>query len=149
MKHLDEASIIEVEDYFRLYNVDSNECKKLETSIAKEGYEMLKKLNEDDKIKFLADSIRDRDLSISSDLYFSKQEGIELGIEQGIELGKEQGIELGKQEKTIQIVKAFYQNGCPLDLISKSTGLSVEEIDRKSTRLNSSHRSLSRMPSSA
>ena len=86
MKHLDEASIIEVEDYFRLYNVDSNECKKLETSIAKEGYEMLKKLNEDDKIKFLADSIRDRDLSISSDLYFSKQEGIELGIEQGIEL---------------------------------------------------------------
>ena len=73
---------------------------------------MLKKLNEDEKIKFLADSIRDRDLSISSDLYFSKQEGIELG----------------KQEKTIQIVKAFYQNGCPLDLISKSTGLSVEEI---------------------
>ena len=120
LKHLDEASIIEVEDYFRLYNVDSNECKKLETSIAKEGYEMLKKLNEDDKIKFLADSIRDRDLSISSDLYFSKQEGIELG--------KEQGIELGKQEKTIQIVKALYQNGCSLDLISKSTGLSVEEI---------------------
>ena len=38
---------------------------------------MLKKLNEDHKIKFLADSIRDHVLSISSD--FSKQESIDLG----------------------------------------------------------------------
>ena len=40
-------------------------------------------------------------------------------------------------------------SGVPSIAIPKTTEVIVIETDRKSTRLNSSHRSLSRMPSSA
>ena len=45
----------------------------------------------------------------------------------------------------IKVLEHFAQDGKPLDSLLED----VIQQDRKSTRLNSSHRSLSRMPSSA
>ena len=51
--------------------------------------------------------------------------GIEKGIKQGIEKGIEQGINQNKKE----IAKALLENNIDIDIISKSTGLSIEEIN--------------------
>ena len=57
-----------------------------------------------------------------------KDEGIREGIEQGIQQGIEQGIEQGSTTKAKEIVKALLENNVDIDIISKSTGLSIEEI---------------------
>ena len=47
----------------------------------------------------------------------------------GLELGREQGRAEGEAQKQREIAKNFKNSGVPLDLISKNTGLSVEEIE--------------------
>ena len=79
---------------------------------------MLKKLNEDEKARFIAASIEDKERAYNSDMYYSRLKGIQQGKLEGI------------QENTIKMVKALYENGASLDLISKSTGLSIDEIKK-------------------
>ena len=54
-----------------------------------------------------------------------KQEGFREGMEKGIEKGIEKGMEKGKAE----IARNFKNDGIPLDVIARNTGLSVEEIE--------------------
>ena len=44
--------------------------------------------------------------------------------------GKQEGIELGKQEGIEKMIISFYNNGATNELIAKSTGLSIDEIER-------------------
>lgn len=53
-------------------------------------------------------------------------EGHELGLKDGIEQGKKEGLELGKKELTINLLK----NNVPLDLISKSSDYTIEELEK-------------------
>ena len=73
--------------------------------------------------------------------YLGKDEGVEI-------LEARTGIKEGKGVSTIQIATAAASLGYPTDFYSKHI-LFNEEKDRKSTRLNSSHTDISRMPSSA
>jgi len=50
--------------------------------------------------------------------------------EEMLELDKKHYIEVGREENRKEIVKSFYQNGASLELISKSTGLSIEDINK-------------------
>ena len=52
---------------------------------------------------------------------------------------------LGKKGEIVNVSDAYARNV----IFAKKLGLEATGKDRKSTRLNSSHRSLSRMPSSA
>lgn len=112
LNHLDKAGIIELEEFFSLFKINKQNQMEFKTEIAKEAYTMLMEINEDTKKKILAQAIEDKELNERSEKYYIKQEGIELGI---------------KQEK-IQMVKSLYQNGVSLELISKSSGLSIDEI---------------------
>ncbi|MEG1659943.1 MAG: Rpn family recombination-promoting nuclease/putative transposase, partial [Bacteroides sp.] len=56
------------------------------------------------------------------------QQGIEQGIEQGMQQGIEQGIEVGHEEEKSKIARKMKSDGLPVDIISKYTGLSTEEI---------------------
>ena len=60
------------------------------------------------------------------------EQGIEKGIVQGIEKGIEQGIEKGLIEGKIQakleMAKSLKDNGVPLEVIVKTSGLTIEEI---------------------
>ena len=113
LNHLDKAGIIELEEFFSLFKINKQNQMEFKTEIAKEAYTMLMEINEDTKKKILAQAIEDKELNERSEKYYIKQEGIELGI---------------KQEK-IQMVKSLYQNGVSLELISKSSGLSIDEIN--------------------
>ena len=59
--------------------------------------------------------------------------GIAIGEERGIAIGEERGIaigeERGEREQAIRIAKSMKEDGIPEDVISKHTGLSLEEIE--------------------
>lgn len=58
-----------------------------------------------------------------------RQEGIKEGIEEGRQEGIREGIEEGSQNKTISIAKNLLNLNISIEDISKSTGLSLEEIE--------------------
>ena len=69
----------------------------------------------------------------------------------GVGLGSETGVGFGIQEKALGLQLAGMASQIALNQsqANKNNAYRDWETDRKSTRLNSSHRSLSRMPSSA
>ena len=60
------------------------------------------------------------------------EEGMEKGIEKGIKEGKLEGLKEGKlegiKENSYTIAKNLKKDGMDINLISKYTGLSIEEI---------------------
>ena len=72
--------------------------------------------NDEDFVKFLDDETEDR-LFVNTFIDIGKKEGIEQGIEQGAE------------QKNIEIVKKMLQENINIELISKITNLSIQEIN--------------------
>ena len=57
-----------------------------------------------------------------------RREGIKEGIEEGIKKGRKEGKLEGLKEGQISMAKAMKKDGADIKLISKYTGLSIEEI---------------------
>ena len=55
-----------------------------------------------------------------------REEAVEEGYSSGYGIGKKDGIEQNRCEMIIQL----YKNGASLDLISKSSGLSITEVEK-------------------
>ena len=51
-----------------------------------------------------------------------------LGRKEGRKEGREEGREEGRKERTRELAKGFRDSGVPIDLISKQSGLSEDEI---------------------
>ena len=58
------------------------------------------------------------------------KEGLEKGLEEGHEKGLKEGLEKGREEEKIEIVRKMKSDGLLDDVISKYTGLPIEEIER-------------------
>ena len=84
--------------------------------------------------KYIKDQIAIQKYGYKQGIEDGKSEGIEIGRSEGIEIGKSEGIEIGRSEgsknKSIQIVKKMLEEKINIELISKVTGLSVEEIQK-------------------
>ena len=52
------------------------------------------------------------------------------GYDDGKEDGKAEGLEEGARAKEIEIAKNLLQKGVSIDLVSESTGLSIEELNK-------------------
>ncbi len=52
------------------------------------------------------------------------------GHEEGHEKGLKEGLEKGREEEKMEIVRKMKSDGLPDDVISKYTGLPIEEIER-------------------
>jgi predicted transposase/invertase (TIGR01784 family) len=59
----------------------------------------------------------------------AREEGLEEGIIKGLELGKAEGLEEGISKGMELAALRLFELGLPLDIISKSTGLSAEELE--------------------
>ena len=68
-------------------------------------------------------------MSMEEDAIKMENSRINAGIEKGIEKGIEQGIIQGSTEKANEIARSLLENNIDIDIISKSTGLSIEEIN--------------------
>jgi predicted transposase/invertase (TIGR01784 family) len=55
-----------------------------------------------------------------------REEALQLGIERGRKEGKEEG----KKEKAIEMAKKLKKKGIDVDIISETSGLSKEEIEK-------------------
>ena len=64
------------------------------------------------------------------------EQGIEQGLEQGLEQGREQGLEQGREQgsksKALDMAKNLKLAGISIDIIAKSSGLSIKEIENLS-----------------
>src|SRR5690606_3892393 len=58
------------------------------------------------------------------------EKGREEGMEKGIEKGMERGMEKGREVERTEIAKVLKKNGASIELITKSTGFSREEIEQ-------------------
>ncbi|TAD94761.1 MAG: hypothetical protein EAZ97_16380, partial [Bacteroidetes bacterium] len=58
------------------------------------------------------------------------RKGLKKGLEEGLQKGMEKGLEKGKKERNIEIAKSLKLKNIPLEIISETTGLSVEEIEK-------------------
>jgi predicted transposase/invertase (TIGR01784 family) len=56
------------------------------------------------------------------------------GLEEGLEVGMEEGIEIGKKEgeksKAVEIAKKLKTKGIDYSIISETSGLTIEEIEK-------------------
>ena len=80
--------------------------------------------------KYIKDQIAIQKYGYKQGIEDGKSEGIEIGRSEGIEIGKSEGIEIGSKNKSIQIVKKMLEEKINIELISKVTGISVEEIQK-------------------
>ncbi len=93
------------------------ELEKVEIEI-KEAKAQLVRLSEDRKEGEQYEKRRESRLNEVSTLAYAEEKGMVKGIEQGAKLEK------------IEIAKNLIQNGLDNKLISKSTGLSLEEVEK-------------------
>ena len=49
---------------------------------------------------------------------------------EGTNIGKNEGINIGKNEKAFKIAKDLKDSGVKIDIISKTTGLSKDQIEK-------------------
>lgn len=58
------------------------------------------------------------------------KEGLKKGLEEGLQKGMEKGLEKGLEKGKQEIAKSLKLKNIPLEIISETTGLSVEEIEK-------------------
>ena len=80
------------------------------------------KVNEDPKFREY--------MSVEEDQRKIQNSLISEAEERGIEKGIEQGIEKGKNTRNIEIAKNLLQKNIDINIISETTGLSKEEVEK-------------------
>lgn len=98
----------------------------------KKAKEKLSKLRYDEETLTVIKSIEEKEMDNEAAKYNSHQKGLEEGEKKGIEKGREEGLkeglEKGIKEKSIEIAKNMLKDNVDINIISKYSGLSVEEI---------------------
>ena len=72
----------------------------------------------------------DNSMMVMWDNYAVYKHAEEKGIKKGIEKGIENGIEKGEKKRNKEIALNLLKYNTPIDVITKSTGLSIDEIKK-------------------
>ena len=59
---------------------------------------------------------------------YAKETGLEEGLAKGLAKGLVKGREEGREERNMEVAINLLQLGTPCEIVSKATGLSLEEI---------------------
>ena len=141
----DEEGHIETEQYHSIhlvleniidkqYNVDNEIQKMVKLLRCKTIEEMEEKFKGDDV--YMAAIRKVEDLSTDPNFigYYDKEEAIKRDLEDmretGYDEGMEEGLVKGKKNEKIEIAKTMYQDNVSTEMISKYTGLTIEEIGK-------------------
>ena len=114
----------EIENWIKFVNNYEN-YKTYDAGIS-EAKKKLSKLRYDDETLTVIKSIEEKEMDNEAAKYNSHQKGLEEGEKKGIEKGREEGL----KEKSIEIAKNMLKEGLDINLISKLSGLTVEEINK-------------------
>ena len=91
--------------------------------------EELERLSENDEFRVLYDAEKMRRKEINS----ARLDGYDDGYDDG----KAEGLEAGAKAEKISIAKNFLKDGISIEIVSKNTGLSEDEINNLLDELNS------------
>ena len=97
--------------------------KELEKAIEKLEY-----ISKNQQEKYIIDSFTDYERDYYNDLNYEKQEGIKEGLEKGKEEGLKEGLDKGLKEGKIEMAKNMLKDNVDINIISKYSGLSIDEI---------------------
>jgi predicted transposase/invertase (TIGR01784 family) len=92
------------------------------SKMIKEEYEAMLK----DKVKYNMDKAYAKEEGLRQGI----NQGIKQGIKQGLKQGKEEGLKQGEMNKAKKMAKILLQSGVDINIISQSSGLTVEEIEK-------------------
>ena len=95
--------------------------------------EVIKKVfevNADEKIRARLDSQEMYAIDYNIAMGEAEEKGMQRGLQKGLEKGLEQGLEQGSRIKELEIAKNMKDMGLDVEVISKATSLSVEEINK-------------------
>ncbi len=70
-----------------------------------------------------------RDEGFSEGVEKGREKGLEEGVEIGVERGREEGVEIGIEQEKIQIAQNCLKEGFSIEMISKLTGLTLEQVE--------------------
>lgn len=93
----------------------------LKNGTINKAVETLKYVSADDVIRFEYDQRRKAKLDHAAEMAEK--------LEEGIEIGREEGREEGEMKKAVVTAKTALEEGLPIELISKLTGLGIEKIE--------------------
>lgn len=117
----------EKETYLAMFRAESFEEMRNIANGNKEALkvvEELERLSENDEFRVLYDAEKMRRKEINS----ARLDGYDDGYGNGYEIGITKGKEEGAKAEKIAIANNLLKNGISIDLVSESTGLSVEEL---------------------
>ena len=92
----------------------------------KKAKEVLEEISQDEREIYLAE-LREKYIM---DQKAIEGAGFDKGLEAGVEIGRNQGIKQGKRNEKIQIAKNLLSQKVDLKIISKATGLTLEELKK-------------------
>ena len=109
-----------------------------ENKAIKKAIGELEQVSGDEKIRRIAELkekyIRDEQASLEyakdEGYKTGKEEGMKVGIEEGMKAGIEKGMKAGRNEGRNEIAKNMLKENLSIELISKLTSLSQEEIEK-------------------
>jgi flagellar biosynthesis/type III secretory pathway protein FliH len=131
LKEFFHTTIQPLEKHFIVFTLEYSLYTSDERKISKEKLVSLFKeqLNKED-IMTIAKRIEQQGIQrgIQEGIQRGREEGIQRGREEGIQRGREEGIQRGREEGILETAKNLIQQGIPLDVISKATGLSKKEL---------------------
>ena len=108
---------------------------KKESGIMSKVSKKIESLRDDDLINELyeineIDDRRRKERMMKEATEKGLEKGLKQGLKQGLEQGIEQGIEKGSNEKAISIAKSLLNENIDISIISKTTGLSVDYLEK-------------------
>ena len=114
------------------------EKKTFEDEDIEQARKTLNYISTDDNERSILDAIQKSRNDFYNDMTAAKEEGKEEGLKEGLDKGlkegKEEGLKEGKEEglkeKSIEIAKNMLKDNVDINIISKYSGLSVEEINK-------------------
>ena len=95
----------------------------------KQARETLNYISTDDKERSILDAIQKSRNDFYNDMTTAKEEGLKEGKIEGLKEGLDRGLKEGEKNKSIEIAKNMLQLNIDVNIISQSTGLSVNEIE--------------------
>ena len=85
------------------------------------------RLDEKELEQYISAMITDEDIQSIAAAY--KEEGLQEGFEKGRQEGMKEGMKEGMEKGKIHTAKSFIALGVDLDIISKATGIPMEELE--------------------
>lgn len=123
------------EKWMAFFKYEGQEEKIMETiikddPIIEEAHEKYKSFTQNDELIELYEAKMKWQLQYNTDMADARESGYKEGIEKGIEEGIEKGIEKGARKAAQNVAINMLKQGLDVELISKITDLSADEINR-------------------